>query len=222
MEDKQEAPLSGPAGFRAAFVTGPQALAEAIRRTADSDAASLPLLDAASCACLAAEARQLDYRPARAVVGVRETAVYQDFDLATELPEGGGLAALARALDRHIGEALDSMTRSPLPDGFAVNDLIVQRYAAGSAGISPHRDHIRYVGLVAIVVLAGSGRFLVSRDRTGADAREIPAPPGHLLLMRAPGFQGRNDRPFHAVRDITAERYVLGLRQDSRPERWDS
>ena len=202
-----------------AFVSGTGVLTDAIRRTADADAASLPLLDSAACARLAGEARRLAFRPARAVVGIGETAVYQDFDLATEIP-GGGLTALVRALDRHIGRALESMTRNPLPDGFVVNDLIVQRYAAGSAGITPHRDHLRYVGLVAIVVLAGAGRFLVSHDRTGRDAREIPAPPGHLLLMRAPGFNGRNDRPFHALREITEERYILGLRCDSRPEPW--
>jgi hypothetical protein len=204
------------------FFTATQVLADAIRRTGDEDAASLPLLEPAVCASLTAEARRLDYRPARPVVGVGETAVHQDFDLATEFPEGGGLEALARALDRHIGQALRSMRRNPLPGGFAINDLIVQRYATGSAGITAHRDHIRYVGLVAIVVLAGAGRFFISQDRAGQDAREIPAPPGHLLLMRAPGFQGRNDRPFHAVREITAERYILGLRCDSRPDRWDS
>lgn len=192
------------------------ALANAIRRAADEDAASLPLFDHAACMSLVDEARSLAFRPARPVVGVGETAVYQDFDLATEIPDGR-LTALARGLGGQIARANMSMNRNPLPEGFAFNDLIVQRYAAGSAGISPHRDHIRYVGLVAIVVLAGTGRFFVSRDRNGRDAREVPAPPGHILLMRAPGFNGRNDRPFHAVREIEEERYILGLRHDSRP-----
>jgi len=200
----------------AAFTAGTCALADAIRRAGEEDAAALPLLDRAVCMSLAEEARSLAFRPARQVVGVGEAAVYQDFDLVTEIPDGG-LRLLAETLERNIGNAVESMNRNPLPDGFAVNDLIVQRYATGSAGISPHRDHIRYVGLVAIVVLAGAGRFFVSRDRTGRDAREVPAPPGHLLLMRAPGFNGRNDRPFHAVREITEERYILGLRYDSRP-----
>jgi hypothetical protein len=207
--------------FEASFLAGTDDLADAIRRAGDEDAASLPLLDSAACLRLAGEARSLRYRPARPVVGVGETAVYQDFDLATELPTGDGLTALARALDRAIGRALGAMKRNPLPDGFAINDLIVQRYPVGSEGITPHRDHIRYTGLVAIIVLAGAGRFFISGDRTGADAREMPAPPGHLLLMRAPGFNGRNDRPFHAVRDIAEERYIFGLRHDSHPERWD-
>ena len=206
--------------FDDSFLAGADDLADAIRRAGDEDAASLPLLDGPACARLTDEARSLAWRPARPVVGVGETAVHQDFDLATEIAEGGGLKALESALDRAIGRAFDSMNRSPLPDGFTINDLIVQRYPVGSQGITPHRDHIRYVGLVAIVVLAGQGRFFISQDRAGRNAREIPAPPGHLLLMRAPGFNGRNDRPFHAVRDITEERYILGLRHDSRPERW--
>jgi hypothetical protein len=40
--------------------------------------------------------------------------------------------------------------------------------------------------------------------------------------MRAPGFQARGDRPFHAVRDITEDRYVIGLRHDAHPDRWDT
>jgi hypothetical protein len=211
----------GATELEATFLAGTAALADAIRRAGDEDAASLPLLDAAACAQLTAEARTLDFRPARPVVGVGETAVYQDFDLATEVHRDGALPALARALDRALGAALASMKRSPL-EGFEINDLIVQRYPAGSAGITAHRDHIRYTGLVAIVVLAGAGRFFVSSDRGGTDEREIPAPAGHLLLMRAPGFQGRNDRPFHAVREVTEERFVFGLRHDSRPERWDA
>lgn len=206
----------------AEFIAGHRDLAAAIVRAGDEDAASLPLLQAAACARLADEARRLYYRPARPVIGVGETAVYQDFDLTTEFARAGGLAAFARALDRQIARALAAMASNPLPDGFTINDLIVQRYPAGCEGISPHRDHIRYVGLVAVVVLAGQGRFFISQDRAGRGAREIPAPPGHLLLMRAPGFSGRHDRPYHAVRDITEERYIVGLRHDSRQETWDA
>lgn len=71
-------------------------------------------------------------------------------------------------------------------------------------------------------MLGGAGRFLICGDRSGSGAREIPFAPGDLLLMRAPGFQGRGDRPFHAVRDITAGRYILGLRHDASPKRWNA
>jgi hypothetical protein len=203
------------------FVADAAAMADALRRVGDEEATSLALLRVDALGPLLAEARALCYRPARPVVGQGAAAVYQDFDLTMELPADGALMALSRALNRLIGEALAGMRSAPLPGGFAINDHILQRYPAGCAGMSPHRDHVRYTGLVAIVMLAGAGRFLVCDDRAGANEREIPCAPGTLLLMRAPGFQGRGDRPFHAVRDITEDRYILGLRHDARPERRD-
>jgi hypothetical protein len=208
--------------FDRAFVADVAALADALRSIGGEEAASLALLPPAALGQLLAEARSLSYRPARPRVGQGDTAVYQDFDLTTEIPANGALMALSRALNRLIGAALGTMRSPPLPSGFEINDYIVQYYPAGCAGMSPHRDHIRYTGLVAIVMLGGAGRFLVCRDRAGTGEREIPCVPGDLLLMRAPGFQARGDRPFHAVRDITEDRYVIGLRHDAHPDRWDT
>lgn len=202
------------------FLADAAAMAGALRRVGDEEATSLALLSAGALGALLDEARDLPYRPAKPVVGQGDAVVHQDFDLTTEIPPGGALMSLSRALNELIGEALDGMRAPPLRD-FEINDYIVQRYPAGCAGMSPHRDHIRYTGLVVIVMLGGAGRFLVCDDRAGANEREIPCAPGDLLLMRAPGFQGRGDRPFHAVRDITEDRYILGLRHDARPERWD-
>jgi hypothetical protein len=36
--------------------------------------------------------------------------------------------------------------------------------------------------------------------------------------MRAPGFAGRRDRPFHYLSDVTQTRLALGLRHDLRAE----
>jgi hypothetical protein len=46
----------------------------------------------------------------------------------------------------------------------------------------------------------------------------VPIPPGSLLLMRAPGFAGREDRPFHFLNEVAEERVCLGLRRDVRME----
>ena len=110
------------------------------------------------------------------------------------------------------------MRSPPLSPPFQFNDRVLQRYAVGARGISPHRDHIRYQGLVAIVVLSGSGRFYVSPDRSGQDAREIPAPAGHAILMRAPGFAGRRTRPFHGLDRVDRRRLTIGLRYDARAD----
>lgn len=205
--------------FPGAFVTDATAMADALRRVGDEAASSLPLLPAAALAPLLEEARGLSYRPARSLVGQGDAAVRQDFELTTGIPPAGALMALSGALNWLIGEAVATMHAPPLPGDFEINDYIVQYYPVGCGGMSPHRDHIRYAGLVAIVMLAGAGRFLVCDDRAGANERAIPMGPGDLLLMRAPGFQGRGDRPFHAVRDIIEDRYILGLRHDARPDR---
>jgi hypothetical protein len=208
---------SAQADFDSIFVANAAAIQEALRRVGDQGATALTLLPTPALQPLAEEARGLRYRAARPVVGEGEAAVYQDFRLTTELPPEGRLMSLANAFDRLVDTALADMRAPPLPAGFHINDYIVQHYPAGCAGMSPHRDHIRYTGLVAIVILAGAGRFLICDDRAGNNEREIPSKPGDLLLMRAPGFQGRGDRPFHAVRDITQDRYILGLRHNSRP-----
>ena len=76
---------------------------------------------------------------------------------------------------------------------------------------------MRYTGLVALIQLSGNGRFFVSDTRSGSGAREVAWRPGDLLLMRAPGFAGRKDRPFHYLSDIASERYSIGLRHDTQP-----
>jgi hypothetical protein len=91
---------------------------------------------------------------------------------------------------------------------------MLQRYDVGEVGITPHRDRSAYRNLVCLFVLEGRGRFFVCDDRSAAGAREIPHVAGDVVLMRAPGFQGSEERPFHFVRDIQSSRYVFGLRQE--------
>jgi hypothetical protein len=204
--------------FDRIFVSDAAAIAQALRRVGDQGATALTLLPGSALQPMLKEARSLRYRPARPVVGEGDAAVYQDFSLTTDLPPDGKLMALADALDRLIRAALAGMRTPPLPADFHINDYIAQHYPAGCAGMSPHRDHIRYAGLVAIILLAGEARFVICDERVGTNEREIPTKPGDLLLLRAPGFQGRGDRPFHSVRDVTEDRYILGLRYDSRRE----
>jgi hypothetical protein len=149
------------------------------------------------------------------VVGADERRVWQDFQLTMTFPEESLYREFAAGLEGLLHAALDEMTDPPMPK-VPLNDLILQDYPAGSRGITPHRDHIAYRFIVAIVVLRGEGRFFVCEDRSGAGAREIPAATGDLLLMRAPGFAGLEDRPFHMLTDVSADRLAFGLRYDSR------
>lgn len=203
-------------GHAFSILPGPDVLADAIARLAQEDATSLPLLGPEACAALVAEGRTLAFRAARPVVGEGAAAVYQDFELTMEFPPASGFRALSGVLEDLIAAALRRVDPPPLDGPFRINDLVLQRYPAGCRGITAHRDHLRYSGLVALVVLAGRGRFSICRDRAGHGAREIPAPPGNLILMRAPGLFSRKDRPFHMLSEITRERWSFGMRHDER------
>ena len=197
------------------FLADEQELAVAIARLPDEDAVALPLIGDAARQPLLEAAKHMSYRPARPLVGEGARLVRQDFELSVTFLDGSPFPRFAAALEGLLRRALRRLS-PPLLDEFLLNDLIVQHYQPGSQGITPHRDHVRYEGLVALVNLAGRARFCVCADRSGADARELEDGPGVLLLMRAPGFAGRRDRPFHFLKDVSEERYSLGLRHDVR------
>lgn len=199
------------------LVSGASSAARLLARLGSEDAGALPLLSEAACASLIEQAETLAYRIGRREMGSGDRIVRQDFEICMDVPAASPLWRLAAGVEGLLNAALAQMSPSPLAAPLRLNDLVAQRYRPGSFGITAHRDHIRYVGLVALVVLCGTGRFYVCRDRAGAETREIPAKPGDLLLMRAPGFEGRRDRPFHFLENITALRYSIGLRQDDGP-----
>lgn len=193
----------------------PDALADALARLADRDAAAVPALGPEARGRLAKAARDLTFRTARPVVGQAGREVSQDFRIADRVPHDGPFGQAARELGAEVARALGRL-RDPPFDAVTFNDLVIQHYPETDCGISPHRDHVKYVKLIANLAIEGHGRFYICPDRTGADAREIPAAPGDAILMRGPGYRGRTDRPFHAVGAVESPRLVLGLREDSR------
>jgi alkylated DNA repair dioxygenase AlkB len=205
------------------------ALAGALARLRDVEALSLPWLSGAACKSFLEAAAGLPYREARAVVGAGEREVRQDFEVCFEdLGTEGPFHRFASDLEADLKAAASQLPppsphlppHSPavLPDGFRLNDLIVQRYKPGSSGITPHVDHIRYQGIVAIVVFSGEADFQILDDRQAGNPRSVANRAGDLLLMRAPGFAGLRDRPFHRLCDVRSPRVILGLRWDSQAE----
>jgi hypothetical protein len=212
------AAAAAAAAFERHLIAQPSDIAGALARLAEADAASLPLLSQEACASLLAASDALGYRPAKPVIGEGDRRVYQEFEICMPVPEASPFHACRDALERLLARALADLPAPPLARAPRLNDLVVQRYPAGSRGITAHRDHLCYRDLVAIVTLAGRARFFVSAERSGENAREVAIPPGSLLLMRAPGFAGREDRPFHFLTDVTETRVCLGLRRDVRTE----
>lgn len=197
------------------FTATPAAVASTIERLAEEGAASLPLLDLPARRRLTAATGRLPFRPAVPMVGEGANAVYQQFELCMNFPRTSLFATFAAAFERLIDASLARLPSAPVARPFRFNDLAVQRYERGALGITAHRDHIRYKGLIAVVPLSGAARFFVCADRAGNAAREVPAAPGSLVLMRGPEYAGRRDRPFHFVRDIRRRRLSLGLRYDA-------
>ncbi len=197
-------------------LAGPAELAGALARLEAEHAVSLPLLGARARRRLIGATTGLPYGPAIPVVGSGAGAVRQDFELCMAIPERGLLRACAATLEGLLNAALERLKHQPLDHPLHFNDLIVQRYPRGSFGITAHRDHLRYRDLVALVTLSGAARFCLCDDRAGRGARALPCPPGHLLLMRAPGFGKRPDRPFHFLDRVTRPRLSLGLRHHAR------
>jgi hypothetical protein len=190
-------------------------LADALSRVANDGAAAVPVLSLPARRALARSADTHAFRTARPVVGSGQRAVTQSFEIADDVPATGPLAEVGQELAARLNAVLarDDTPRCP---AITFNDRVVQRYPPGDVGISPHKDHVRYVHLVVNLVLSGFGRFYICPERSFEGALEIAGSPGDALIMRAPGFAGSDHRPFHAIGDVPQGRLVLGLRQDAR------
>jgi hypothetical protein len=176
-------------------------------------AASLPILDETFRLALAAEAEGYPYHPEDELVGSGEKQVRQQMGSCELFPPGSLFHLLAASFQAWLDSRLDVLPEYPFSSCLRFDSLSLQRYPAGSIGITPHRDGWRFVNLICIFAIGGRGRFYVCADRAGSAAVEIDAAPGNVILMRAPGFLGANLRPFHYVTGIPAERYSFGLRQ---------
>ena len=178
-------------------------------------AVACPCLDVSEANALVSVVDQLEYRPAKAITGSDNAPVYQDFDLCYDIPSGHILWEFAQVLEQALTSALAGAEVDSECYPLRLNDLIVQRYPPGCAGITPHRDHVRYGFLIAIILLTGDGYFGICDDRQGNESREIDFKPGDLLLMGGPGLIPNFRRPFHFVNGVTDWRRTIGLRYDT-------
>ena len=189
-------------------------LAEIVTALAKSGALAVPLLSDEWRLLLLDAARASPFRAARPLVGKGERLVRQRMEVCEHFSADSVFRTLAREFQALWDDLLEHAPCNPFTGRLVFNDLMLQRYSVGEVGITPHRDRTDYRNLVCLFVLEGKGRFTVCDDRAGNGAREIPHVAGDVVLMRAPGFQGSDERPFHFVRDIQSPRTVFGLRQE--------
>ncbi len=198
------------------FAPAPAAIAPYLERLRGSDALGMPLLTEPARLSLLAAAEALTYRRAKPYMGAPGREVQQDFEICMTFDANSPFTALAKSLGAQLRAAAREMPDPPLSDELRFNDIAVQRYTPGSAGISPHRDFLQFRQVVVLIILAGQGRFFVCDNREGLNPTEVPVKPGDALLMQAPDFGGQTRQPFHFLRDITEPRVVVGLRYDAK------
>ena len=181
-------------------------------------ATSVPLLTDGAQQALLQEAVRYHYQREADVVGRGDRIVRQELASFAAFPADSAFVRLRDRLQALLDEAFAACRPYPFDGPLELNSLVLQKYDAGSLGITPHRDGKRFVNLICVVVLAGRGRFFVCADRAGRGAREVEAHPGAAIFMRAPGFRGSQERPFHYVAEIRETRYTFGLRQRNPDE----
>ncbi|TQV81974.1 hypothetical protein [Denitrobaculum tricleocarpae] len=198
------------------FAASPTQIAPYLEELRQKDALSIPLLSEPGRQRLLEAAQALTYRRAKPYMGAPGREVQQDFEICMAFDSGSAFMELAKQLGEHLRAAASSMSEPPLTDELRFNDIAVQRYTPGSAGITPHRDFLQFRQVVVLIILAGQGRFFTCDNREGLNPVEVPVKPGDALLMQAPGFGGQARQPLHFLRDITEQRVIVGLRYDAK------
>lgn len=126
---------------------------------------------------------------------------------------------LVQELRAELGEAVRAQGKGIKGiSAYEPNHVMVQRFKAGSIGITSHLDGRRFKQLVAVFTTKGAADLTILEGRRGDAEAEFPIKSGCLFLLRGPGFAGVEDgRRFHAIAGPKrGERFSVTLRMDAR------
>ena len=154
-----------------------------------------------------------EYRKAKPVVG---NSVSQDFEVCFPAPKIGCIEILSNAIENLFIKSTNLIKNPPIQK-VQFNDIAIQKYLPYSSGISPHKDHKKYISVIIIVTLSGKSKFYLCQNRDGRNAQVVDDTPGNIVILPATGFKMINNnfvRPIHFVSDITDGRLSIGLRQN--------
>ena len=155
-----------------------------------------------------------EYRKAKPIVG---NSVSQDFEVCFPAPKIGCIEILSNAIENLFVKSIKLIKDPPIPQ-VQFNDIAIQKYLPYSSGISPHKDHKKYVSVIIIITLSGNSKFYLCQNRDGSNSQVIDDTPGNIVILPTTGFKMINHdfvRPIHFVSDITDGRLSMGLRQNS-------
>jgi hypothetical protein len=182
-----------------------------LKGVAEQGAVSLPILKPDIISPLVVAAYQY---PLKIVTREVEGGIIQE--ASSCFVQDGPLLDVVNEIHSAATAGLNHLDDYPFKSKLEHNQLILWAYPAGSIGVTPHADGFEYINLVMFLRLSGTkgGEFGVCDDADKNNARIIPASPGDLILMRAPGFKSRKGRQTHFVNPVGDEpRMVLGMLQ---------
>lgn len=184
-----------------------------IRKIQKVGAVSFPLLENNERVALLEEAKMQMYSKEEEYPGTH--GVHQQMSVTTITKEQTPkLHAFVNTFEVELHRAfLSTSDLFLLERSLAFTERRVQKYDAGSIGITPHTDGARFRNIIALIILEGNGKLYVCDDRAGTNSKQVKTDPGYCVLMRAPGFMCEGIQPMHYVEAITADRYITGLRQ---------
>lgn len=143
--------------------------------------------------------------------------VKTEYSACSQFLEDGLCVEFWQAFQALLDEAFNPIVPYPFSTKLRFNTMVLQRYTPGQLGITPHRDSLRAINLIALVNLGGQAEFYRCDDRQGNNAVQLDTTPGNVIFLRAPGFLNTQVRPFHFLTNIRSIRYSLGLRQYLQP-----
>ncbi|HVX23909.1 MAG TPA: hypothetical protein VG992_01005 [Candidatus Saccharimonadales bacterium] len=122
-----------------------------------------------------------------------------------------------RDMTIHITNDVQGLAElSPTLADWRPDEVVLHDYDDPEIGLSRHRDHSCYTGIIAILAVYGTCDFVSHHPKTQqATTREINS--GDLVLLRAPGLINTDEevRPDHAVQNLkTMHRLSATWRQD--------
>ncbi|MBD2088915.1 hypothetical protein H6F67_03495 [Microcoleus sp. FACHB-1515] len=172
----------------------------------------MPLLTETARRSLLGQAEQFCYAPEVKTVGAADQIVRTEYS-AFEISDQALFLEFQFAFQGLLDREFAKLDRYPFNSKQEFNAMVLQRYLPGELGITPHRDSLRAIHLIALINLGGTAEFYRCDDRQGRNSIQLDTTPGNAILMRAPGFLNAQIRPFHYLTNIRSIRYSLGLRQ---------
>lgn len=184
-----------------------------LRALTTAGVVSVPLLKEPIRHALQHEAEHYPYEPEIKEIGSADRLVKTEYSACKTFLDSSLYVALRQEFQTLMERSLTELPVYPFAVPLQFNSMVLQRYHPGQLGITPHRDSLRAINLVCIFNISGQATFYRCDDRQGTNSIAIDTTPGNVIFMKAPGFLGSDDRPFHYVTNIQSTRYSFGLRQ---------